>query len=270
MDEHLLHGIWAKLDRADESLDTLEREWKAGEDIKAVRVRFEYDPQTEWHTAEIIGVHAEPRLSVLAGESLYQARSALEHVVRVLVKLNHKKPGRHNTFPVWDSGTKDKFLRTTRRPPTAKRAAGMLYGTSLRATAFIEALQPYNARHPNLPHHSFLHRLNVMAQEDRHMTLHQSFVWTDPASIRPLFTARPGSAITHFRRLYRPWQSLVEGTKIARLRIEPINSQAQVNVQDDLAIDIAFGDRREVTALQALRDINSNVRQTIGFMQGFL
>jgi hypothetical protein len=55
-------------------------------------------------------------MSVFIGESLYHGRSALEHLVWGLVKVNHKKPGRHNSFPTWSERNGATFLESRTAP----------------------------------------------------------------------------------------------------------------------------------------------------------
>lgn len=101
MGKDALAPLSDKLDRADESLRSLDDEMRRISDGEPSTVRTELDFRTGWHTVEIAYVQAiPPRPSVLVGESLYHGRSALEHLVWALVKANHKQPGNAHTFPL--------------------------------------------------------------------------------------------------------------------------------------------------------------------------
>jgi hypothetical protein len=113
--------------------------------------------------------------------------------------------------------------------------------------------------------------LDHFAAVGRHRTLHQSFAWTNPKTIRSLFVPQRRAEIVGFRTLIRSGQALLEGTKIARLRIKPTARQPKVDVQGDLLIDLAFGDRRDLfVALEALYALNKRVRQYIAALERFL
>lgn len=185
-------------------------------------------------------------------------------MVWILVKRNHKKPGNHNSFPIWPTGNTESFMRETRRAAVknsarGKRPPGALYGTRRSATTLIEQLQPYHS--PYGPEGSGLLALTRLAIIDRHQTLAESLAWVNPAAIRPLFVAGEGSAIVGYRNLLRDPQlnRLVDGTKLARIRMEPATREPEVQVEDELPINVAFGDGANFQSIQALRDI---IRQT--------
>jgi hypothetical protein len=270
MTQHPLAGIVAKLKRANESLDTLYRGWRDPENEKPFRIAFNLDAQSEWHTAYIADADTTPRLGMLAGESLYQARSSLEHLVWLLVKANHKKPGEHNSFPIHTDWNCDAFLKHHRRPRWGRDGPGKLYGVSFKAAALIEQLQPYNAPRQHQRGH-VLRIVDEFARIDRHRTLHGTYEWTDPKAVRPLFVAQARAEIVGFRTLVRRGQRLVPGTKVARLRIKPTARQPKVNVQGDLPLDIAFGNPRSVLLhLKGLYDLNRKIGETISAFEQFL
>src|SRR5436309_3094096 len=157
------------MDRAHECLHAARDEFQAFANAKPVRVEFKFDVQSEWHTAYIECSAPPVRLGVLAGESLYHARSSLEHLVWALVKANKKKPGQHNTFPIRTKPFTQPFWETTR--------TSSLRGVPKAAAALIEKMQPYHAPHSRVSDHT-LAVLDAMAIEDRHRTLHATLSWT--------------------------------------------------------------------------------------------
>ena len=264
-----LAPLIAKLDRADESLSALDHEIRTLADGKPLRFEIDVDFQTGWNTAKI--EHAEPlppSASILLGESLYHARSALEHLIWGLVKANHKKPGKHNRFPVVNQGTPEKFMADMNRPRCGRHSAGPLRGVPKGARTLIERLQPYNTSHGDS---HYLSILNRMARDDRHHAVHTSFVGGHALDIEHLFRPLPGYRITEFQNLMRNGKGMVCGTKIARFRVEPLTRNPKVGMEGDIPVLIAFGDRAHgVVLIGDFKSINESVRNLIGFFQKFL
>jgi hypothetical protein len=274
-------AIAAKLDRADEHLGTLHDEFQRFARDEPLGVRFECDFQSGWHTAYIPKRQPmPPRLSVLAGESLYQARSALEHLVWAMVKANHKKPGRHNSFPIMKTpveitglSRRAAFIQTVNERggivDGKKRQPGKLRGVPSAAIGLIEAAQPYTTTEPA---NHFLTILDEMAKDDRHHAIHGMFVGADPEDIGPLFTTHRTAEITGFQTLLTNRSNLVKGrTNIARLRIAPLSRRPKVKVDGDLPTRVAFGVHGEAPLLlNDLRRMNSDIRDLLrGFVSYF-
>ena len=240
MARHPLEGIRAKLDRAREDVAALDREFQSLLDEEPSLIWFKPDRELGWHIAYITGMRAAPpELSMLAGEAVFHMRSALEHLVWALVKANKKKPGEHNSFPVALRPYKLGFWETTK--------TSSLKGVRKSAVAFIEQLQPYHGRDMRQRRSHFICVLNHLARIDRHRTLNQHRVAANPRAIRESLVARPGAEITGFRTLYRSGQRLVDGTKLARLRVVPYSRlHPKVDVKGALPMLIAFGPRPAV------------------------
>lgn len=267
MPGHPLDGAYAKLDRADEHVRTLHCELKMLLKDKPLRVFFKFNAKSKWHIAYVRGADIPPRLSVIAGEIVFHDRSALEHLAWMLVKRNKKKPRKNNSFPIWERGNKEHFLRDTLRPRKGKQRAGTLYGVRHDAAALIEELQPYNASDPT---RQVLAVLNRLARDDRHRTLHGSFIGTNPDDLQQLFIPHRGVEIVGFRTLLRERQSLlIEGTKIARFRIVPTSAEPQVQVEGQVPALVAFGDRKKVVPFFDFYKINESVRKVIDRFQRF-
>jgi hypothetical protein len=259
-----LAGITAKLDRADESLRALNDELAQITDSKPVTLRPNVDFQTGWDTFYIKHVEPlPPRPAVLAGEVLYQARSALEHLVWALVKANHKKPGKHNGFPIQPTRGKAPFVVHHRRGPIKGNEGGMLLGVSVGAATLIERYQPYHTPDPS---RSFLAALNRMARDDRHHALHTVRVVGRHADMRGVFQPRSGYRIVEFETLLGEGRRLVAGTKLARLRAEPLTRNNQVEVHGNIPSRITLGGIEPST----LRRVNDEVRVLVSAFEKFL
>jgi hypothetical protein len=266
---HQLAGIWAKLDFADECMATRDDEWDGPEHIKALRIAFEYDPKTDWHTAYITGIHDMPRLCMLAGASLYQARSALDHMVWVLVKRNHKKATGDHSFPIFPTGNRESFMRGMRRPARRRGRHGELHGVRRSAVSLIEQFQPYNSSQG--PESTSLLALHRLAKKDRHRTLTESLAWMTRSAIRPLFLAPDGCEIVGYRDLLRDPQinRVVQGTKLARVRMKPAACEPEVNVEGELPVNVGFGEGTTFQSIQALKDICRNTHTIIEVLDTF-
>ena len=105
-------------------------------------------------------------ISVLAGECIYQIRSALDHLAFQLVKLNR---GGGTLPPDWEE--KCAFPLRVKRPkktPLFNCFEGTLPGITVQAFMFIESLQPYNLGETN----AYLGRVAILSNIDKHRHLH--------------------------------------------------------------------------------------------------
>lgn len=144
-----LSGVWAKIERADEHFDLLEREIRAFTDRnpQPIGVSIPYfDAESGWFTVYAIEAEpAPPRLGVILGDLVHDTRSALDHLIWQLVILNGATPKRSNVFPLtlseagWDNAIRRRLLQ----------------GVSTKHRAIIKRVQPYQG--PNGPERH-LHR----------------------------------------------------------------------------------------------------------------
>jgi len=266
---HPLAPFEAKLKRANESLHTFDREYLRFAKRNPLQVDVKVDFQSGWHIAYID--HAEPvplTFAVLIGESLYHARSALEHLVWAMVKANHKKPGHHNTFPLFAERPKAGFMVVTNRPREGKTAPGALRGVPKQARALIESLQPYHAPMPSL---HFLAVLNRMARDDRHHALHSDWIGGASGDFREILRAPRGVEITAYAPLLESGRRLVAGTKLARFRTNPLSRRPKVYMQGDLPAFAAFGDRKTgLIRFGDFHEINKTVAKVVSMFEEFL
>lgn len=156
MAAHPLDGVRLKLFRAQKHLhDVIEvvgrmengqceiiPEHKPDSNLGVLRIRLTPKPP--------------PELSVVAGDCLFNLRSALDHLVWQLVLANGKMPTRHNMFPICESPKAFAYnIGKLRR----------LDGVSAQAHALIESLQPYPTRENPLGMLATLHNI------DKHQTI---------------------------------------------------------------------------------------------------
>jgi hypothetical protein len=105
-------------------------------------------------------------ISVLAGECIYQIRSALDHLAFQLVKLNR---GGGTLPPAWEEKcTFPPRVKPPKKTPAFNCFEGTLPGITIQAYTFIESVQPYNRGEVN----AYLGRLAILSNIDKHRHLH--------------------------------------------------------------------------------------------------
>lgn len=265
-----IDAIEAKLDRADESLHSLDEEMHVISAGDPSTIRTELDFKTGWHTVEITRVEPiPPRPSVLVGESLYHGRSALEHLVWALVKANHGKPGKDHTFPILDKRPRVKGAKNTADAFIQIAQRKQLAGVPVAAIRLIESLQPYRRQDPS---RSFLSILHHMARDDRHHAIHASFVGSRPVTnMQSWFGVPPGVHFTEFHPLLCDGQRIAADTKIARFRLSKHGRYPKVQIRGRLPIFVAFGSDPACMVVSGdFQQINTELRSVIRPFAQFL
>jgi hypothetical protein len=166
------------------------------------------------------------RWGVTLGEVVHDLRSALDHLVWQLVRLNAQIADHMHSFPIYLAEPAQGFLRST----TWKRGDrhGPLRRVSRDAIRVIEGCQPYNGGDCIL-----LHILNDLWNIDKHRHLLPVLALTDEPAI-------------HLRNaeLVEMWteRSDEDGANIVHVTVDPTGSDPHVDVQPGLPRDVAFGD----------------------------
>jgi hypothetical protein len=110
-----------------------------------------------------------PEISVLSGEVVYQIRSALDHLVFDLVKLN---PGVVSIDPLWDEHCEFPLWISAPRgatpPLDQNHFKRCLPGISAQAFEFIESMQPY---YPSGAPNTWFRFLAKLSNIDKHRHL---------------------------------------------------------------------------------------------------
>jgi hypothetical protein len=127
-----LAGVRAKIERANEHISDLESRFGAFRDTEPYRLRTKKDA----NTGEII-YYVEIRsdipeqFSVIAGESLSQLRSSLDHLTWQLIEANGNVP-RRPYFPICETAAKYEA-----------NSRAMVEGVSAEVIGLMDAIQPY-------------------------------------------------------------------------------------------------------------------------------
>jgi hypothetical protein len=122
---------------------------------------------TDANGKEIINFLIEPPLDVaiLAGEIIYQLRSAIDHLAFELVGLN---PGGIVLPPKWEERALFPLWITPPKNTSYNCFNSQLPGISKTAFAFIESLQPY---HTGPGHHNVMAIIAKLSNIDKHRHL---------------------------------------------------------------------------------------------------
>ena len=154
-------GIQAKLHRAGHHIDEIRNEANrvcADVESRIVReTREDIDEQVWIYRGETPDAPVE--WSIRLGETLYNLRSALDHLVWQLVLANGQKPGSHNKFPITTNHESWQKVKVENK---------YLRGMSQRHEAMIGYLQPYTGG-ISLPFDvSMLKGLNDLGNIEKH------------------------------------------------------------------------------------------------------
>jgi len=140
-----LSSCHAKLARAREHLDSLQRETTAGikqESPYAIRVS-EVDPKTGWCSISIVPQETEkPRLSIIFGDVIHNLRCALDYVVTALVDASQTQLKTSHQFPIYlDAADYVKNVGSQIKARPKGPLRGIVHGLTL-----IEKWQPYHTQ----------------------------------------------------------------------------------------------------------------------------
>jgi hypothetical protein len=199
-------GIDDKLERAVAHINNLDRQLAAFADQEPYSVRVQKDPHEGDFIGRLIAVKnpnvGAPDVSMvlLAGEVLYQLRSALDHLVHQLVirsgNASKLETSRRHQFPIFKDP--DRY---------AARAAGMIDGVSKSIASLIEGEQPYKRR-PDAPENDPLWILQDLNNTDKHRIIPVTIVALDIARAQAdntsgdLFTVQGAVPLEHDKMLF--------------------------------------------------------------------
>lgn len=151
-------GVKAKIARAHEHLQSLDREIKGLVESYPYEVAHEYKRESFEHvwTLKNSPPDIPRRINIMVGDVVYNFRSALDHLAWQLVIANGETPTNRTMFPIyWGS----------RRADYEEAKKSRLKGVSDKAMAIIDRLQPCNGGH------SYLGTLDTLSNIDKHRHL---------------------------------------------------------------------------------------------------
>lgn len=155
-----LAGILAKLDRAEESIELLNKERVAFLMTEPLPYHVEggfFDDPTKY---EFRGYQDRPvplRFSILAGEIIHQLRSCFDHLIGELAAANGQPPIRNHEFPICTD--REKFRKAIQQK---------VKGISRSALRRIVKAQPYRQATPDTTTINLIHQWDII---DKHRLL---------------------------------------------------------------------------------------------------
>jgi hypothetical protein len=162
-----------------EDLDAAIAEW-VGVEAKPYAIAGRFDTQRREYvvTGKIVKPLDDLLLwGVMFGDALHNFRSALDHLVWQLVRLDSGNDGTaDNQFPICSTGASYWSIGKNGRPSTRDRT---LHGVSDAHKALIDQMQPY--RTPTQPGSSLaaLNVLRDLANHDKHRLVHLTMLAVD-------------------------------------------------------------------------------------------
>lgn len=222
-----LFGVRVKLKRARALVDQLCVEW-----LKYSAEEYEHKMTPEGLVLTRVPETLPSTIAVLMGDSIHNARSALDHLIGALVIANGNKETDTTGFPLW----KDEASYFRARP-------GSAVGISDAALRVLYSLRPYREGNPDL---WMLHRLDVT---DKHRLLLATAAVTGPTMpVVRLGTA--GGAL--------------------RLSVDRVDAESvKPCVGDVLAHPPADPDQPDIVALRAGVDIRLQIDEPVVFGEKF-
>ncbi len=188
-----LGGVEAKLKRAESHITELQVLIGARFDVNTDFFRREEhtDPSKYVYKIDVVP-KVDPEWKVIIGETIFNMRSALDHLAQQLVEFDKGTPDKHTQFPIRESifNEHGKESLTTIRPGRRSRAI----------VQAVEAVQPYQRGHDFAKHHLWI--LNHLSNIDKHRLLLSAVSRIDPTAswwgsdlgappISPQFTWHP-------------------------------------------------------------------------------
>lgn len=231
-------GIRAKLDRAQEHADFIEGQ---------LRVFGKRDSDRPWATVvkldeaigkcEIVWRQDEPpplRWAVMLGEFLYDLRSSMDHLARLLVIANERKPTGRTEFPVF----KDEEDFEGRSCPKTQ-------GMAVEVKTAILDSQPFRVlQHRPTAHELWL--IHNLCNKDKHRLLHLTDPWVIGGAVK--WNEAPSGLIRTTKAPKR--MRLDNDALMASYEWDPLamrRSNANVNMDFTFVVDVAIDEAEWLT-----------------------
>jgi hypothetical protein len=163
-----LRGPEAKLERAVEHLESLERDGERFLKSKPYAVTMEFEPQTGRYIARFRARKQPPlSMSVRVGELVHNLRSALDHVAWVLASANADDAG-----ALWEPKTRRKIMFPVAKDAATFESHSLMSFISQEAKAALDPLQPHHRGHPYQVARHPLSVLHELWNIDKHRVVH--------------------------------------------------------------------------------------------------
>lgn len=221
---HPLDGAREKVSRAREHVELLDAESTTWVKEHPYRVTRKYYGKTSHITWRIAQKSAAPlrRWGVVIGDVFHELNSALDHIAWQFALKTRPEPSRDTAFPVcihdgdWES-------KGTRK---------MLHHIGTDERAFIKSKQPYPAPDGHEPSTHAFAMLRLLSRIDKHQVINAAVLLPLDTKMTLINIVDP-SGFGDFILYDEP---VKQGAKLARLFVEPENSNMDMNVHLSLYI----------------------------------
>ena len=225
-----LIGAYAKLDRADEHFQSLEREIQGfiQANTDAARAKLQNIDGQMFYVMEAHEIQPVPvRVGLVLGDAIHNLRAALDHTIWQLVLLHGEQPDTGNQFPIFTyppTKSLDKWERNVR-------------GITGPDLALIEYVQPHRRDDPST------HPLTVLSDlsnTDKHRLILATVlsIELDPDRM-PEFEPHDLEILGEMKLTYGT--RLEQGTEIFRVPVHVTGDEPHMKVHGSLPVGVAFG-----------------------------
>jgi hypothetical protein len=228
-------GVWAKIERAKEHLDTLRRETGLGigypiPDIYQVPMRLEYEPDTGYHVFRATATLPEDairRIGILVGDAVHNLRSALDHLFwqLALVHCDGEMP--------WDEREQTRIQFPISDTPKKLKNTGRSKYVASEHWTIIEGHQPYSDGFDEA--HAFAHplaRLRQFSNTDKHRVITPVTVLTNRhTDLVEFFQGFGGELVDlHIPTRYGHDWLMEQDAEVVRVKVRPASLQLNLEV----------------------------------------
>ena len=241
----LLRDSRAKLGRAQHHFDTIETEINAF--IQTKRYRLVVDKPTD--NLRIIRLESAPeipteRWGLLVGDCIHNLRSALDYIAWRLAGSD--RADTNTQFPIF-----------TTREGWQRQGVRRIRGMKTEARALIERTQPFHSTTPDL---ALLNVIRILDDTDKHKLI--TVVAAAPSSLSIDIPTTHPEIVPTPTFFYPP--VLSDNAVLAMVEIP--NTTDNVEVESNLTINVAFGDRcfpRRTHVIESIRNMIVEIMTTV-------
>lgn len=203
-------------------------------------IEGEFEPERSSYVFRLYVVEPPPlRWGVVVGEIVHNLRSALDHLVWQLIRLNGCRPRGNPTYPTLKTEPADfrlAVLGTAAKP-------GPLRGVRDDALAIIERTQPYHGGG-----NFVLSALNTIWSADKHRFLVPTHVTVTTAALLAHHYV-PNADAGPTMRIQPGTRNGPREAELVVIGLDPTGPDPQVEMQGEPPFDIAFGGGYAVVGL---------------------
>jgi hypothetical protein len=245
-----LEDALLRLERADEHLESLDRERRAFIDQAAGRVLRRFEPQTREH---IFYIEGQPprRWGPILSDFGNQLHSVLDNVVSGLA-VHRGGDDSRTTFPI----------ATISHEWKRAKSRGYLAGLSALDREAIKRFQPYIRRESD-PDRDPLARLAWLSNRDKHRAMHACFVEQRNVAAR----MRIGAGSTGTSNVSFQVVGFPRGGPSTTLAVVTAHTpDAEMGVDANIAVDVAITDGKQVVPFEELSVLRAETEAVLRCM----